>query len=353
MTAHAKRGWVREMNSQLRRETAVGLKTLDLFCGAGGLSLGFWACGFDVVGIDHSADAVSTYSNNLGSAVCINLDEESSLPHADVIIAGPPCQPWSRAGKRLGDLDERDGLAVIMRAVREIHPAAVVIENVPDLARFREREYIDDFETKLSGLGYAVAEFVLNAADYGVPQNRRRIFITAIRGTKALDPPPPWSETVTVQQAIPATCRSEAPDSQLVTDSMSSYIERYEQASGCRTPRDLHLDRPSRTLTVRNLIGATGDMMRLRLSDGRRRTLTVKEAARLQSFPDWFRFRGSSRSQLEQIGNAVPPLLAHALANSVRECIVTTGVREMIPELDSPPPSSAATSATMRANCGG
>ena len=102
MTAQAKHGWVGEMNSLLRRETDVGLKVLDLFCGAGGLSLGFWACGFEVVGIDHNSDATSTYSNNLGSAVCITLDEESSLPHADVIIAGPPCQPWSRAGKRLG-----------------------------------------------------------------------------------------------------------------------------------------------------------------------------------------------------------------------------------------------------------
>ena len=237
-----------------------------------------------------------------------------------------------------------------MRAVRQVRPAAVIIENVPDIARIRERGYINDFETNLSDLGYAVSEFVLNAAEYGVPQNRRRIFITALHGNKALEPPNPWSETVTVQQAIPATCRREAPETQLVTDSMSAYIKRYEQASGCRTPRDLHLDRPSRTLTVRNLTGATGDMMRLRLDDGRRRTLTVKEAARLQSFPDWFRFQGTTRSQLEQIGNAVPPLLAYALAKTVRDCIVPTSVRKIVTALDSPSPSSAAASATMRAN---
>ena len=82
---------------------------------------------------------------------------------------------------------------------------------------------------------------------------------------------------------------------------------------------DLHFDKPARTLTARNLSGATGDMMRLRLPDGRRWTLTVREAARLQSFPDWFKFTGNQRSELEQIGNAVPPLLALAVARSVSE----------------------------------
>ena len=311
--------------------------------------MGFWACGFDVVGIDHSADAVSTYASNLGDADCAELDDAAEFPSADVIIAGPPCQPWSRAGKRLGEQDERDGLTITIRAVRKVRPVAVVIENVPGLARSRRRHHLDGFETQLSELGYAVAEHELNAADYGVPQNRRRIFITAIRSDKPLDPPVPWSEIVSVRRAIPDTCRREAAEARLLTDGMSTYIERYERASGCRTPRDLHLDRPSRTLTVRNLSGATGDMMRLRLPDGRRRTLTVPEAARLQSFPDRFRFRGTERSQLEQIGNAVPPLLALAVAKSVRERLVGSVLGEKTPR-DHPLPSSAAASATMRAN---
>ena len=344
------RSWVRELNSRLRRETNLGLKALDLFCGAGGLSLGFWARGFDVVGVDHSTDAAKTYNHNLGNAICTDVNHMSELPTADVIIAGPPCQPWSRAGKRLGEQDDRDGLAVTMRAVQKIQPAAVVIENVPDLARSRRRQYLDEFETRLTALGYTVAEHLLNAADYGVPQNRRRIFITAIRNGRPLEPPTPWPEKVTVREAIPGTHHREATGAQLLSESMSAYIERYEQASGCRTPRDLHLDRPSRTLTVRNLSGATGDMMRLRLSDGRRRTLTVREAARLQSFPDWFRFLGTKRSQLEQIGNAVPPLLALAVAKSVSEHIAGSDSVENPYEQCWPTPSSAMASATMRAN---
>ena len=350
MHAKRRRSWLRELNYRLRREANLGLKALDLFCGAGGLSIGFWACGFDVVGIDHSADAVRTYTRNLGDATCADVNDMSELPSADVIIAGPPCQPWSRAGKRLGERDDRDGLAITMQTVQKIQPVAVVIENVPDLARSRKRQYLDDFKTQLAALDYTVAEHLLNAADYGVPQNRRRIFITAIRGDKPLAPPAPWPETVSVRQAIPGTCRREVAEAQLISDSMSAYIERYEQASGCRTPRDLHLDQPSRTLTVRNLSGATGDMMRLRLPDGRRRTLTVREAARLQSFPDWFRFLGTKRSRLEQIGNAVPPLLALAVAKSVRERVAYPDLGEKPLKRDWPVPSSAMASATMRAN---
>ncbi len=317
LSSRKSRGWVSEMNSRLRRGERSGFKALDLFCGAGGLSLGFWACGFDVRGIDYNHDAVKTYAKNLGTAECMDLNEPRNLPSADVVIAGPPCQPWSRAGKRLGEQDGRDGLSVALRAIRQVQPMAFVIENVPDLARTRKREYLDDFKRKLAVCGFKVAEFVLNAADYGVPQNRKRIFITGILGTEALGVPVPWPQTISVGIAIPGTCRRNASGTTLVTESMDAYIKRYEIASGCRVPRDLHLDRPARTLTVRNLSGATGDMIRLRLPDGRRRTLTVGEAARLQSFPDWYRLQGNKRSRLEQIGNAVPPLLAFAVAESV------------------------------------
>ena len=313
--------WVQEMNSQLRLKDMGGPRVLDLFCGAGGLSLGFRACGFEVTGIDRSPNAVDTYSRNLGKADCADLNDELEWPATDVIVAGPPCQPWSRAGKQLGEQDKRDGFAITLRAVQEIRPFAVVIENVPELARSQRRHYLDDFKSRLKALDYVVEEYVLNAADYSVPQNRRRIFIMAVRGNKPLAEPVTWGKEISVHQAIPETCRHEAKGARWLTEGMNAYIERYERASRCRIPRDLHLDRPSRTLTVRNLSGATGDMMRLRLPNGRRRTLTVHEAARLHSFPDWYSFQGTVRSQFAQIGNAVPPLLALAIASSVRKHI--------------------------------
>lgn len=313
-----KRGsWLSDLDLLLRRPHINGLTALDLFSGAGGLSLGFWAQGFNVIGVDRDTDSIATYNRNLGQAVCADLNDDVILPVADVVIAGPPCQPWSRAGKRRGQSDKRDGFAAITRSVKKLEPAVVVIENVPDLAQRRHREHLDAFEARLADLGYVVTEHVLNAADYGVPQKRRRIFITGVRDDQPIGKPDSWARTITVREAIPGTYRRDARGARIVSASMSAYITRYENASGCRTPRDLDPDRPSRTLTVRNLVGATGDMMRLRLPDGRRRTLTVREAARLQSFPDWFRFAGSTQSQLTQIGNAVPPLLSLAVADTV------------------------------------
>ena len=101
---------------------------------------------------------------------------------------------------------------------------------------------------------------------------------------------------------------------------MDKYVAKYEKASSCINPRDLYPDRPARTLTCRNLAGATGDMQRIRLKDGRRRRLLHKEAARLQSFPDWFDFQGNETQRYNQIGNAVPPLLAYQIALALKEC---------------------------------
>ena len=342
--------WIQQVNSLLRRDASLGIRALDLFCGAGGLSLGFWARGFDVTGVDRDADATETYSRNLGQASCAELDDETVFPRAEVVLAGPPCQPWSRAGKRLREHDDRDGLAVVARAIHETKPAIALIENVPDLARSRSRRHLDAFKEDLGTLGYAVGEHVLNAADFGVPQNRRRVFITAALDDQPLEMPGPWPAKITVRQALRGTFWRVSEDARLLSDGMDEYIERYERASGCRTPRDLHLDQPARTLTVRNLAGATGDMIRLRLADGRRRMLTAKEAARLQSFPDWFRFHGSASSRFEQIGNAVPPLLSLVIADKVRERLAPASDDRTSAARGYPVPSSPGASATMRAN---
>ena len=322
--------WPQRLTALLTPSAALEVSALDLFCGAGGLSLGFATAGFEVSGIDNCADAVATYSENLGSAECKHIDASAALPRADVLIAGPPCQPWSRAGKRLGKEDLRDGLAATIAAVKAVEPRAVVIENVPAIARGNGRPRLDQLISSLEDLGYAIKEGVLNAADFGVPQNRRRVFILAFRGNLPIEMPKPWASEFCAEDAIADTCNLTPEDSRFLSAGMDAYIARYEQASGCRVPRDLHLSRPARTLTARNLAGATGDMMRLRLRDGRRRMLTLREAARLQSFPDWFQFYGSQGSRFSQIGNAVPPLLALAVARQVRDRLAKTGETENI-----------------------
>ena len=311
--------WLQNLHSLFGTRNGVGISCVDLFCGAGGLSLGFWSMGFDVQGFDSNSDATTTYSANLALADCVDLKGYTGLPKADVILAGPPCQPWSRAGKRLGKSDDRNGMPIVERAVATMQPQAVVIENVPDLASIKYRQQLDKFGESMSQLGYKTTSCVLNAADYGVPQNRKRLFAIALREPATFEIPPPWPTAVASGQAIPGTCKHHVRGTRTLSAQMDAYVARYERASGCKQPRDLHLDRPARTLTVRNLSGATGDMMRIRLPDDSRRTLSVREAARLQSFPDWFRFTGSHRRKMEQIGNAVPPLLARSVAGSILE----------------------------------
>ena len=129
---------------------------------------------------------------------------------------------------------------------------------------------------------------------------------------------------ITAGQALEKLAMQTQADSKFLTASMDTYVAKYEKASSCITPRDLHLDRPARTVTCRNLAGATGDMHRVVLPDGRRRRLTIREGARLQSFPDWFEFQGSETSAYNQIGNAVPPMLAYNIAASFREYLAST-----------------------------
>ena len=310
--------WLHRLHALLQPRIQTDYSALDLYCGAGGFSLGFAASGFRVYGVDDNIDAVETYSRNVGVAECMHLDGAAQLPNADVLIAGPPCQPWSRAGKQLGEFDVREGLSIVAQAIEAVTPIAFAIENVPDISRGQGRRRLEQFLKGFKKLDYTVSEGILNSADFGVPQKRRRTFILGVRSKKPIKLPDPWNRCYTAMDAIGDTCQRALKGSRFLSKEMDRYVARYEKASGCRFPRDLHLEKPARTLTVRNLFGATGDMMRLRLPDGRRRMLTVKEAARLQSFPDWFRFRGSAQSQYTQIGNAVPPLLGLAVAQQVR-----------------------------------
>lgn len=147
------------------------------------------------------------------------------------------------------------------------------------------------------------------------PQNRMRIIVVGHTGN--FEFPVESDKIVTSGEALKGTAHRCSSKSKFLTPSMDKYVAVYEKKSQVVTPRDLHLDKPARTVTCRNLAGATSDMHRIKLPDGRRRRLTVREGARLQSFPDWFEFIGSETDQFNQIGNAVPPLFARALAKQI------------------------------------
>ncbi|MCD8487648.1 MAG: DNA cytosine methyltransferase [Desertifilum sp.] len=292
---------------------------VDLFAGCGGLALGFEACGLRTIGYEQLPDACKTYQQNL-HRLChqVKLTRHPALVEgAKAIVGGPPCQPFSVGGHQLGLTDSRDGFPIFLDAIKRYRPQLALFENVRGML-FRSKAYFLEIVQALEELGYIVEWEILNAADYGVPQRRERLFCIAHLGGWVWPQKTHSSCPYTAGEALGELAFSIPENPKFLTASMDRYIKKYESASKCIKPRDLYLDAPARTVTCRNLSGATGDMLRIKLPDGRRRRLTVREGARLQSFPDNFEFSGSQESQYKQIGNAVPPLLAKAIATSVK-----------------------------------
>jgi DNA (cytosine-5)-methyltransferase 1 len=310
--------FVTKINSLLRPRTTEKEIVLDLFAGCGGLSLGFEAAGFKTIGYEMDSLAASTYQKNIGS-VChaVKLDLDFIYPKAEIVIGGPPCQPFSVGGDQKGINDSRDGFPVFIDAVKKLRPRVFLFENVRGLL-YSNKWYFELVIEELHKIGYIIDYKLLNAVNYGVPQNRERLFVIGHRAKFTF--PKPNLHKVTVGDAIGDLMHTVPPESKFLTESMDTYVANYERASACINPRDLYADRPARTLTCRNLAGATGDMHRVKLNDGRRRRILHREAARLQSFPDWFEFSGNETQQFNQIGNAVPPLLAYQLAMALKDC---------------------------------
>lgn len=311
-----------KINTLLRPQSDSKPLVLDLFAGCGGLALGFEAQGFQTMGFEMDADCCATYRRNLhGDCVQAKLDRDFVFPKAQVVIGGPPCQPFSVGGNQRGISDARDGFPAFISAVAQANPDIWMFENVRGLM-YRNKDYLDLIITELEALDYIVEFRVLNAVQFDVPQNRERVIVVGHRGE--FNYPKVQAHRVTSGQALDELATQVHDDSKFLTESMDLYVAKYEKVSSCITPRDLHLDRPARTVTCRNLAGATGDMHRVVLPDGRRRRLTIREGARLQSFPDWFEFQGKETSSFNQIGNAVPPMLAYHIAESFREYLNST-----------------------------
>jgi len=305
-----------KINHVLKPTTSGSPLVVDLFAGCGGLSLGFEAQGFETHGFEMDRDSCATYSKNLrGKCTQILLNPETELPRAPVLIGGPPCQPFSVGGKQRGLKDSRDGFPIFISAVKILRPEIWLFENVRGLLD-RNKGYLDEVTQALQSLGYVIAVKLLNAVDFGVPQNRDRLIVVGHQGNFSF--PQLLERKISAGEGLGELAFQTPPESKFLTPSMDNYVAKYEKASFCKRPRDLHLAQPARTLTCRNLAGATGDMQRIKLPDGRRRRLLLREAARLQSFPDWFEFVGTETSCFNQVGNAVPPLFAFHLAGVVR-----------------------------------
>lgn len=347
-------------------------KVIDLFAGVGGLSLGFENNGFDIVlANEYDPSIAKAYEENhkdtkmiCGDITLLDLHKTFSdyVGIVDVIIGGPPCQGFSQKGQRKTIHDERNFLfKYYVKVVELVRPLYFVMENVPNLLTAEGGYFKKEIEELFNSMGYQLKMGVLNAADYGVPQNRRRAIIIGKRGDDAPDLPVAKKLKVTIWDAISDLAylnSGEGEESQSYrNEPQSEYQKKLRAGSNIlqnhvatkHSPLALkrlamippnagkevlpkeHLtksiysgtwtrmrkDEISVTITTRFDTPSSGKFTHPFLN----RAITVREAARIQSFPDSFQFVGNKGSQMKQVGNAVPPLLAGAIAEVIMKDI--------------------------------
>lgn len=329
------------------------LRTISLFSGAGSLDLGLIQAGFEIVfANDILKSAVENYRHNIGEIHegDITKLDLASLPDADVVVGGFPCQPFSSAGKRLGTNDDRGNLYLeILKIIEKKQPKVVIMENVRGLLSMKNTDgskLMDSIVDLLThtGLGYKVKSQLLKASDYGVPQNRYRVIIVATRADLNLDYqfPEPLDldpETLTVGYALQDIAHLPNQNEVLELSPQSRAMLKFipEGGSWKNIPYEYLPPRLQKIRDnmkkyrspnfyrrfARNEINGTITATSTPENSGilhptENRRYSVREVARLQSFPDSYVFIGSSlASKYKIIGNAVPPKLAAAIGRSV------------------------------------
>jgi len=168
-----------EINEKLKPwvDTDLNKTVVDVFAGCGGLSLGFESNGFKTIGYEMDEKATRTYNNNLlGNCFCEKLSIDTLYPKADIVIGGPPCQPFSVGGKQLGLKDSRDGFPIFLAAINQLKPEFLLFENVRGML-YKNKEYLLEVISELKKLGYYLDYALLNAKNFEVPQNRERVIV--------------------------------------------------------------------------------------------------------------------------------------------------------------------------------
>jgi DNA (cytosine-5)-methyltransferase 1 len=381
----------RAYSARLREEGAH--LAADLFSGAGGLSLGLEAAGYRVVlAADRDREAVETHRHHfagltlnwdLGRADCIAaIARLMSAAKVELLAGGPPCQPFSRAGRnkvrhrvRNGFPDpseeRRDLWRSFLEVVKLARPPAVVMENVPDMVLDQEMFVLRTIVHELEKLGYAVEERVVNTSLYGVPQFRQRLILIALRDGVEFQWPTEDPDKVTVWNAIgdlPSVEGGWRPEGGAsgwspYSGPISTFQRRMREGVNASEKDRVydHITRPVREDDARAFQMMDSNTLYSHLPDEVKRyrddifddkykrlaedglsrtitahiakdgywyihprdnrTLTVREAARLQTFPDWYRFAGPPSAAFRQIGNAVPPALGAHIGGAVLESL--------------------------------
>lgn len=340
---------------------------IDLFCGCGGLSKGFEKAGYNIIaGIDSEKSALKTFEHNHKNAkgLCLDLSDNNSFKEidkvingqrVDVVIGGPPCQGFSLTGPRNLNDDRNKLYLAIIESVKRYAPKAFLIENVPGMANLYNGAIKDEIIEQFNALGYNVTYKIVCAADYGVPQIRKRLVFVGLKNKQNFNFPEPYlseDNYITCEQAI-----SDLPTLEdSLGEEVSSYIQNpknaYQKQMRGNSPTLYNHTSINHKDFVKNVIALVPDggnykdlpkgvgesrkfhMAWTRLNSkkpartvdtGHRnlfhykynRCPTVRESARIQSFPDDFVFIGTRNQQNKQVGNAVPVLMSYALAKQI------------------------------------
>jgi DNA (cytosine-5)-methyltransferase 1 len=342
-------------------------KVIDLFAGVGGLSQGFQMAGFEIImAIEHDKEIAKSYKKNHTNTIVIaddiqniNLAEyQNEIKGVDIIIGGPPCQGFSQKGKRLTFDDDRNFLFnSFVKIVEDLKPEFFLLENVSNILSAGNQYFKNEIIEKFTNIGYEVTSGLLNAAHFGVPQERKRAFFLGQLGKLNVELPADNGMRTTIKEAIydlPFIQSGEGKqlyEYEKVANSDYQHLMRknskgiYNHFSTKHSELALErlalipfgkgkevLPEHHRTKSIysgtwsRLLENGTAATITTRFdtpSSGLfthpilNRCLTVREAARIQSFPDNFIFYGPKTSQMKQVGNAVPPLLAYAVAQNI------------------------------------
>lgn len=343
-------------------------KVIDLFAGVGGLSLGFKLSGFDVLlANEYDASIAAAYMQNhkstkmvIGDITSLDLKQVFGKysNKIDVVIGGPPCQGFSQKGQRKTIHDDRNFLfKYFVSVVKMVKPRYFVMENVPNLLTAGEGYFRREIEELFNNIGYFLKYRVINSADYGVPQNRKRAVLIGKLGSSAPELPISKNKKTTIWDAISDLAylqsgegfeeqeyqRPVKTEYQKLLRGNSTKLFNHKATrhsplalkrlsmippnSGKEMLPKEHLtksiysgtwtrmrkDEISVTITTRFDTPSSGKFTHPFLD----RAITVREAARIQSFPDNFKFVGNKGSQMKQVGNAVPPILAKVIAETI------------------------------------
>lgn len=330
------------------------LKTVSLFSGCGGMDVGFMGDfsvfanknkkhfsknSFDIIWAnDIDKGAVETYKTNLGNhinCVDIGLVPDKEIPNCDVVIGGFPCQDFSIAGKQRGLNSERGNLyKQMIRIVKSKKPKAFVAENVKNILNpklideEKNQPVIETICEDFEKIGYTLKYKCLNASDYGIPQKRARVFIVGVRKDIKSEFyfPKTMHKSMTSKEAIDDLWGKETNPKFYNHNQVSLAKFRPPSKVGTQGNQMIPENAPSHVMRAEHHMNIQAHYRTLSPSNDINdrsywRRLTVREAARLQTFPDQFKFSGNKSSSYRQVGNAVPPMLGWYIAKALELCL--------------------------------